>query len=105
MNSCSIEQRKSLEEIIQTTESKSKKFSNVQKDLSTNKTFLILKKKIFARTEFFIPLNSFKKSKNQNLLLSIYYPSNFEVDILLLFKVITIKKSKHYYLLSNLKKN
>lgn len=68
-----------------------------KKDLIRRKILGIRRKRYFqVDPNFFIPLNSYlkKKSKNQNLLLSIYYPSNFEVDILPLFKVINNKKIK-----------
>jgi 5-formyltetrahydrofolate cyclo-ligase len=67
------------------------------KNLIRKKLFTTRKKKYFqVSSNYFNPLINFlnKKFKRKNILLSLYYPSNYEVDVLSLFKIINTKKIK-----------
>ena len=62
------------------------------------KAFINRKNKYFEVTDnFFKPLVKLLniKNKKKNFSLSLYYPSNYEVNILKLFGLIEIKKPNH----------
>ena len=67
------------------------------KDRLRKKYFLIRKKKYFdIKPSFFDPLIKLikKKCKKKNINLSSYYPSSFEINILKLFDLNSVKKKK-----------
>ena len=69
----------------------------LNKELIRKKILNTRKKKYFkVKPSYFNPLINLLNNnfKYKNLLLSIYYPSNYEVDILSLFSVINAKKIK-----------
>ena len=69
----------------------------LNKELIRKKILNKRKKKYFkVKPSYFNPLINLLNNnfKYKNLLLSIYYPSNYEVDILSLFSVINAKKIK-----------
>ena len=68
-----------------------------KKDAIRKKYFLKRKKKYFkVDSKFFTPLIKLlkKKFRNKHLNISIYYPNNYEVDILEIFKIEYFSNSK-----------
>ena len=70
----------------------------MQEKIAIRKKALINRKNKYfeVSVDFFKPLVELlnKKIKNKKILLSIYYPTNYEVNILKLFELIKIKKIK-----------
>ena len=69
----------------------------LKKDLIRKKILKIRKKKYFqVNFNFFNPLNLYlkKRYKNKSLFLSLYYPSNYEVDVLRFLEATNNKKIK-----------
>jgi 5-formyltetrahydrofolate cyclo-ligase len=68
-----------------------------KKEIIRKKNILIRKKKYFqVSLNFFLPLLKLlkKKFKNNNFSLSLYYPSNYEVDVVVLRETFGNKKIK-----------
>ena len=85
---------RSLEEIIKNTESNPKSSVMLSKEKVRKKFLLIRKKNIFRLIIFFKPLINLIEKKEKNI--SLYYPSNYEVDTLKLFEILNLrKKLKH----------
>ena len=69
----------------------------LNKELIRKKLFAVRKKKYFkVKPNYFNPLINLlsNKFKHKNILLSLYYPSNYEVNVLSLLKIINTKKIK-----------
>ena len=67
----------------------------LKKDLIRKKILKIRRKKYFqVNSNFFNPLNSYLKKKYKSKFLSLYYPSNYEVDVLRLLEIVNNKKIK-----------
>ena len=69
----------------------------MQKKIAIRKKALIKRKNEYFEVsiQFFKPLTKlFNKKKNRSILLALYYPANYEVNVLKLFEIIKKKKIK-----------